>query len=79
MTRNRTENVTELLQNLNIARKVLFSGVFVTGSILQYGGMVMDGNGRNVRKWYLAQQITDCVTLYIFQQLVHHVNKPHNP
>ena len=31
--------------------------------------MVMDENGRNGRKWHLAQQITHHVTLYIFQQL----------
>ena len=29
------------------ARKVLFSGVFYTSSIFQYGGMVMDEDGRN--------------------------------
>ena len=58
MTRNQARNVTKLLQNLNIAGKVLFSGVFTTGSILQYRGMVMDENGRNERKWHLAQQIT---------------------
>ena len=40
------------------ARKVLFLGVFATGSILQYRGMVMDETGRNGRKWHLAQQIT---------------------
>lgn len=79
MIRNQAENVTKVLQNLNIAGKVLFSGVFATGSILQYGGMVMDENGRNVRNWHLAQQFTHHVTLYIFQQLIHHVNKPHNP
>ena len=35
--------------------------------------MVMDENGRNGRKWHLAQQITHHVTLYIFQQLAQHV------
>ena len=39
-------------------RKVLFSGVFYTGSIFQDGGMVMDEAGRNGRNWHLAQQIT---------------------
>ena len=82
MTRNRTVNVTKLLQNMNIARKVLLSGVFATGSIFQYRGMVMDENGRNGGKWHLAQQTTYHVTLYIFQQLAQHViiqnNKPHN-
>ena len=29
------------------ARKVLFVGVFLDGSIFQDGGMVMDENGRN--------------------------------
>ena len=40
------------------AHKVLFSGVFATGSIFQDGGWVMDENGRNGRKWHLAQQLT---------------------
>ena len=35
--------------------------------------MVMDENGRNGRKWHLAQQITYYVTLYTFQQFTHHV------
>ena len=35
--------------------------------------MVMDEDGRNGRKWHLAQQITYHVTLYIFQQFTHHV------
>ena len=35
--------------------------------------MDMDETGRNGRKWHLAQQITQLVTLYIFQQLAHHV------
>ena len=50
------------------ACKVLFSGVFDTVSIFQDGGMVMDEAGRNGGNWYLAQQITYHVTLYIFQQ-----------
>ena len=58
MTRNRTGNVTKLLQNSNIGGKVLFSGVFDTVSILQDGGMVMDEAGRNGGNWHLAQQIT---------------------
>lgn len=33
----------------------------------------MDENGRNGGNWYLAQQITYHVTLYIFQQLAQHV------
>ena len=33
---------------INIGGKVLFLGVFYTGSIFQDGGMVMDENGRNV-------------------------------
>lgn len=33
----------------------------------------MDENGRNGRKWHLAQQLTYHVTLYIFQQLAQHV------
>ena len=52
---------------------MLFTGVFVTGSIFQDGGIVMDEAGRNGRKWHLAQQITYHVTLYIFQQFTHHV------
>ena len=76
MTRNRARNVTKLLQNLNIARKVLFSGVFYTSSIFQDGGMVMDEAGRNGLKWHLAQQITQPVikphivqlSITIFQQ-----------
>ena len=40
--------------------------------------MVMDENGRNGRKWHLAQQITYHVTLYIFQQITEPVIKPHN-
>ena len=40
------------------ARKVLFTGVFDTGSIFQDGGMVMDEDGRNGEKWHLAQQLT---------------------
>ena len=35
--------------------------------------MVMDENGRNGGNWYLAQQTTYHVTLYIFQQITHHV------
>ena len=61
MTRSRTRNVTKLLQNLNIARKVLFSGVFQDSSIFQDGGIVMDENGRNGRNLHLAQQFTDHV------------------
>ena len=48
---------------------MLFSGVFATGSILQYRGMVMDETGRNERKWHLAQQITEPVISYIFEQI----------
>ena len=33
----------------------------------------MDENGRNGGNWHLAQQITYNVTLYIFQQITHHV------
>ena len=66
MTRNRTRNVTKLLQNLNIAGKVLFSGVFATSSIFQHRGMIMDENGRNGRKWHLAQQIIDPVISHRF-------------
>ena len=33
----------------------------------------MDEDGRNGGKWHLAQQITYHVTLYIFQQITHHV------
>ena len=58
MTRNRARNVTKLLQNLNIAGKVLFSGVFATGSIFQDGGWDLDEAGRNGGKWHLAQQLT---------------------
>ena len=36
-------------------------------------GWDLDENGRNGRKWHLAQQITYHVTLYIFQQITHHV------
>ena len=32
---------------IQYARKVLFLGVFYTGSIFQDGGIVMDENGRN--------------------------------
>ena len=85
MTRIRAGNVTKMLQNLNIACKVLFSGVFDTTSISPDGGIVMDENGRNGWNWHLAQQftylvmsyrlqqITYHVTLYIFQQLAQHV------
>ena len=61
---------------------MLFSGVFYTGSIFQDRGMVMDEDGRNGRKWHLAQQITQLVikphimqlSMTIFQQqLTHHV------
>ena len=52
---------------------MLFSGVFDTVSIFHDEGMVMDEAGRNGRNWYLAQQITYHVTLYIFQQLAQHV------
>ena len=45
------------------AHKVLFSGVFDTGSIFHDGGMVMDETGRNGRKWHLAQQITQYVII----------------
>ena len=69
MTRNRTGNVTKLLQNLNIARKVLFSGVFDTGSISQDGGMVMDEAGRNGGKWHLAQQIVQPVIRYVLSSV----------
>ena len=51
------------------ARKVLFLGVFATGSIFQDGGMVMDENGRNGGKWHLAQQITQPVIRYILSQV----------
>ena len=37
----------------------------------------MDENGRNGRKWHLAQQITYHVTLYIFQQITELIIKPH--
>ena len=47
------------------ACKVLFSGVFYTGSIFQDGGIVMDENGRNGWKWHLAQQITQLVIMRI--------------
>ena len=47
------------------ADKVLFSGVFQDSSIFQYRGMVMDENGRNGRKWYLAQQIAYHVITHI--------------
>ena len=58
------------------ARKVLFSGVFYISSILQDGGWDLDENGRNGRKWHLAQQITELVikphimqlSMTIFQQ-----------
>ena len=33
----------------------------------------MDEAGRSGGKWHLAQQITYHVTLYIFQQITHHV------
>ena len=69
IVRFRTINVTKVLQNLNIGGKVLFSGVFDTSSILQYRGMVMDENGRNGRKWHLAQQITYLVTKPHIMQL----------
>ena len=49
---------------MNIAWKVLFSGVFDTGSIFQDGGMVMDEAGRNGGKWHLAQQLTQPVISY---------------
>ena len=71
MTRNRTGNVTKLLQNLNIAGKVLFSGVFQDNSIFQDRGMVMDENGRNGRKWHLAQQFTQPVIIYILSKKSH--------
>ena len=35
--------------------------------------MVMDEDGRNGGNWHLAQQLTYHVTLYIFQQITHHV------
>ena len=44
---------------------MLFSGVFAIGNILQYRGMVMDENGRNVENWHLAQQITQPVIMRI--------------
>ena len=55
---------------------MLFSGVFATGSIFQDGGWDMDEDGRNGRKWHLAQQITQLVikphimqlSMTIFQQ-----------
>ena len=36
--------------------------------------MVMDENGRNGRKWHLAQQITETVMPYIFLQ----TTQPHS-
>ena len=48
------------------AYKVLFSGVFDTGSIFQDGAMVMDETGRNGRKWHLAQQLAQLVMSYMF-------------
>lgn len=50
------------------AYKAIFVGVFCTDSIFHDGGMVMDENGINGRKWYLAQQFTDYVIHYRFQQ-----------
>ena len=48
------------------ARKVLFSGVFATGSIFQDGGMVMDEAGRNGGNWHLAQRnIQPVINAYI--------------
>ena len=72
IVRFRTINVTKVLQNLNIGGKVLFSGVFDTSSILQYRGMVMDENGRNGRKWHLAQQITYHVIMRILSITTNH-------
>ena len=46
--------------------KVLFSGVFATGSIFQYGGWDLDEAGRNGRNWHLAQQTTQLVMSYRF-------------
>ena len=43
------------------AHKVLFSGVFATGNIFQDRGWDMDENGRNGRKWHLAQQLAQPV------------------
>ena len=63
IVRFRTINVTKLLQNLNIAGKVLFSGVFYIGSIFQDRGMVMDEAGRNGGKWHLAQQLPQPVIM----------------
>ena len=40
---------------------MLFYGVFEDSSIFHDGGIVMDENGRNGRKWHLAQQITQLV------------------
>ena len=66
------------------ARKVLFSGVFDTSSIFQDGGIVMDENGRNGRKWYLAQQTTQHViiqtptTSITCNQSAYFINKSHS-
>ena len=42
---------------------MLFSGVFDISSILQDGGMVMDEDDRNGRKWHLAQQLAQNVII----------------
>ena len=58
--------------------KVLFSGVFATDSNFQYRGIVMDENGRNGRKWHLAQQLAHHVIIQKKQQQpTQPVIKPH--
>ena len=58
---------------MRYARKVLFVGVFYTGSILQDGGIVMDENGRNGENWHLAQQITQPVIRYVLSITTIHI------
>ena len=56
---------------------MLFSGVFEDSSIFQDGGWDMDENGRNGRKWHLAQQLAQLVMSYKKQQITQLVIKPH--
>ena len=42
---------------------MLFVGVFATGNIFQYRGIVMDEKGRNGGKWHLAQQLAQHVII----------------
>ena len=55
------------------AHKVLFVGVFSTDRIFQDGGWVMDENGRNGRKWHLAQQLTQLVIMHILSITTNHI------